>query len=205
MKVLVIGAGVLGSLYAGRLQASGHEVVLLARGERLEQIRSQGLNLVDHKSGSSSVTMIQVVDRISQNENFELAIVFVRKNQLHDLIPTMASSKNIPNILFMVNNVSGIEEYCQAIGKERVLLGFPGAGGYRDPSGKVTYSILPAILTGNSNWRVGWSYITTSVENCRDVSRIWFSYRNSKEYGCLVENTCCPGQPDCKCHLSCRW
>ena len=146
MKVLVIGAGVLGSLYAGRFQASGHEVVLLARGERLEQIRSQGLNLVDHKSGSSSVTMIQVVDRISQNENFELAIVFVRKNQLHDLIPTMASSKNIPNILFLVNNVSGIEEYCQAIGKERVLLGFPGAGGYRDPSGKVTYRILPAIL-----------------------------------------------------------
>ncbi len=146
MKVLVVGAGVLGSLYAGRLKTNGHEVALLARGKRLEQIRSHGLDLVDYKSGTTSVTMIQVVDQISQDENYELAIVFVRKNQLHDLIPTFASSKNILNILIMVNNVSGFEEYCQALGRERILLGFPGAGGYRDPSGKVTYSILPAIL-----------------------------------------------------------
>ena len=30
MKVLVIGAGVLGSLNAGRLQESGHQVTMLA-------------------------------------------------------------------------------------------------------------------------------------------------------------------------------
>jgi 2-dehydropantoate 2-reductase len=46
----------------------------------------------------------------------------------------------------MVNNATGFDEYFQIIGRERVLLGFPGAGGFRDPMGKVTYSILPAIL-----------------------------------------------------------
>ncbi|NTW44888.1 MAG: ketopantoate reductase family protein [Anaerolineaceae bacterium] len=146
MKVLVIGAGVLGSLYAGRLQASGHQVTLLARGERLEQIKTQGLVLVDHRTGIRTITKVPVVDQISQNDHYELVILLVRKNQLHDLIPTIASNKNIPSFLFMVNSASGFDEYFQVIGRERVLLGFPGAGGYRDPSGKVDYSILPAFL-----------------------------------------------------------
>ena len=146
MKVIVIGAGVLGSLYAGRLLASGHKVTLLARGERLEQIKTQGLDLVDHRTGIRSVTMVPVVDQISQNDHYELAIILVRKNQLHDLLPTIASSINIQSFLFMVNSATGFDEYFQIIGRERVLLGFPGAGGFRDPMGKVTYSILPAIL-----------------------------------------------------------
>ena len=47
MKILVYGAGVLGSLYAYRLQASGHDVLLLARGQRLEDLRLHGLVLED--------------------------------------------------------------------------------------------------------------------------------------------------------------
>ncbi|NMF85480.1 2-dehydropantoate 2-reductase N-terminal domain-containing protein [Nodosilinea sp. P-1105] len=34
MKILGFGAGVLGSLYAARLQEAGHEVALLALGQR---------------------------------------------------------------------------------------------------------------------------------------------------------------------------
>ncbi len=37
MKILFYGAGVLGSLYAARLQESGQEVSILARGQRLAQ------------------------------------------------------------------------------------------------------------------------------------------------------------------------
>ena len=33
MKLLIYGAGVLGSLYAARLHAAGHRVMLLARGQ----------------------------------------------------------------------------------------------------------------------------------------------------------------------------
>ena len=50
MKILVIGAGVLGSLYAARLQAAGHDVSIMARGERLEQIRARGILLQEHGS-----------------------------------------------------------------------------------------------------------------------------------------------------------
>ena len=39
----MVGAGVLGSLYAGCLAAAGHDVALLARDARLEQVRRDGL------------------------------------------------------------------------------------------------------------------------------------------------------------------
>lgn len=34
MRILVLGAGVIGSVYASKLLAAGHDVVLLARGRR---------------------------------------------------------------------------------------------------------------------------------------------------------------------------
>jgi len=43
LRILVLGAGVIGSVYAGKLLQAGHEVVLLARGPRLSDLRNNGL------------------------------------------------------------------------------------------------------------------------------------------------------------------
>ena len=43
MKILVYGAGVIGTLYAARLQEGGHRVTAVARGQRLADIRRYGL------------------------------------------------------------------------------------------------------------------------------------------------------------------
>ena len=53
MKILVFGPGVIGTLYAARLQESGQLVTVLARGERLAEIRRHGLTLEDVVSGRS--------------------------------------------------------------------------------------------------------------------------------------------------------
>ena len=45
VRILVIGAGVIGSVYAAKLLQSGHEVVLLARGRRLADLQASGLVL----------------------------------------------------------------------------------------------------------------------------------------------------------------
>jgi 2-dehydropantoate 2-reductase len=42
VKILVYGAGVQGRVYAGRLRQAGHEITVLARGQRLEEIRHGG-------------------------------------------------------------------------------------------------------------------------------------------------------------------
>jgi putative copper export protein len=66
MKILVYGAGLIGSLHAARLQRSGHAVTLLARGGRGEEIRAHGLVLEDastflHLEGPELVLWVHVL------------------------------------------------------------------------------------------------------------------------------------------------
>jgi hypothetical protein len=45
VRILVLGAGVIGSVYAATLLQAGHEVVLPARGRRLAGLRAYGVIL----------------------------------------------------------------------------------------------------------------------------------------------------------------
>ncbi|MDQ2831909.1 MAG: hypothetical protein M3Y74_23020, partial [Chloroflexota bacterium] len=45
MTILVYGAGVLGSVYAARLHDAGHTVSILARDQRLADLRAHGIVL----------------------------------------------------------------------------------------------------------------------------------------------------------------
>jgi 2-dehydropantoate 2-reductase len=59
VRYIIIGAGAVGGTIGGRLHQAGHEVVLVARGEHLEKLRSTGLLLVtpdgEHMLGVPSV------------------------------------------------------------------------------------------------------------------------------------------------------
>ncbi len=50
MRVLTVGAGVVGSAYAGRLFAAGHAVTLCARTDRLAELEESGRVLEDAHS-----------------------------------------------------------------------------------------------------------------------------------------------------------
>lgn len=128
MRVLVYGAGVLGSLYAAKLKEAGIDVTILARRRRFQFICENGIVLVNAYSAQRSAREISVIDRLEPGGQWDLIIVLVRKHQIADLLPTLAAS-SAPAILFMGNNVRGPEELVAALGRERVLMGFPGAGG----------------------------------------------------------------------------
>ena len=54
-RILVYGAGVLGSLYAARLWQAGRSVSFLARGQRLADLRMRGIVLEDRVTGEGTV------------------------------------------------------------------------------------------------------------------------------------------------------
>jgi 2-dehydropantoate 2-reductase len=56
----------------------------------------------------------------------------MRKNQVSAILPALAANRHTPNVLFMGNNVAGPDEMVEALGRERILLGFPGAAGHRE-------------------------------------------------------------------------
>jgi len=131
--MLVIGAGVNGSVCAAGLHNAGMDVTVLARGKRYEELQNEGIVIEDPFKNKRSVTKVPVTNRLDPNDLYDYVLVVVRKNQVADLLPVLAQNRS-PNIVFMTNNLSGPEELARAVGKDRVMMGFVFAGGKRDGS-----------------------------------------------------------------------
>ncbi|MGD8737219.1 MAG: 2-dehydropantoate 2-reductase N-terminal domain-containing protein, partial [Anaerolineae bacterium] len=131
-QILVYGAGPLGSLFAARLQEGGNEVSILARGQRLADLREHGIVLVDVLTDVQTVTRVKVVDRLAPEDAYDLVLVIMRKNHALQILPVLAANQHTPNVLFLMNNAAGPGALVGALGQERVLIGFPGSAGYRE-------------------------------------------------------------------------
>lgn len=142
MKVLIVGAGVLGSVYAARLMRGGNEVAVLARGARRLDLQENGLRLRPLGSAAVETFPVRAISGIDPSEPFELALVMVRQEQVASVLPVLAAAPRIPSVLFLVNGAAGPAAYVEALGRERVLLGFVGAGGHRGEDGVVDYALV---------------------------------------------------------------
>ncbi|HUI00159.1 MAG TPA: 2-dehydropantoate 2-reductase N-terminal domain-containing protein [Nitrososphaerales archaeon] len=131
MRILIVGAGVIGSFNAARLKEAGQDVTLLARGQRLADLREHGVVLEDYKTGTRTTTQVPLVERLEPNDAYNLAVVIVRRNQIPSVLPMLAQNHLIPNVLFVGNNAAGEQDMIEALGKPRVLVGFVNAGGER--------------------------------------------------------------------------
>ncbi|NIO06910.1 MAG: alpha/beta hydrolase, partial [Deltaproteobacteria bacterium] len=83
-------------------------------------------------TGQRTTTHVNVIDYLAPDDAYDLVVVLMRKNQVSAILPILAVNRHTPNVLFMGNNAAGPDEMVEALGRERVLLGFPGAGGYRE-------------------------------------------------------------------------
>ena len=132
-RILIIGAGVNGSICAARLHTHGANVTVLARGSRYQELCDQGIVIENPFKGTRTVTKVPVIDRLAPQDCYDYILVVVRKNQVADLYPVLRENRS-PNVVFMINNPSGPQEYTQALGRERVLMGFVFGAGKRDGS-----------------------------------------------------------------------
>ena len=130
MRILIFGAGPLGSLFAAKLKQGGHDVALLARGKREEDLRQYGVVLKGWATGEVTTTQLKIVSQLRPNDDYDIVFVLMRKNQAIEILPSLAANKKIRSIVLLMNNAAGPQVFFDALGAERVLLGFPGAAGY---------------------------------------------------------------------------
>uniref|UniRef100_UPI0026388F6A ketopantoate reductase family protein n=1 Tax=Acaryochloris sp. IP29b_bin.137 TaxID=2969217 RepID=UPI0026388F6A len=69
------------------------------------------------------------VEQLSPDDAYDLIVVAMRKNQVAAVLPILSAHQQTPNVMFMVNNPSGYGDWVQAVGRDRLLLGFAGGGG----------------------------------------------------------------------------
>lgn len=128
VRVLVFGAGVVGSQFAVRMHEAGHDVELLARGDRLAALRRHGVRLAAGDDPAVRRVAVPVVDR--PGEGYDLITVFVRTHQVDAVLESLADVGG--DVLFMLNWAGGAGPLGAVLGARRVLLGFATAGGTMD-------------------------------------------------------------------------
>ena len=164
MRILIVGAGVIGSVYGAKLLQSGHEIVMLARGERSSALRQYGLILEEAQHRRRIVLPVSVVDVVSAEDRYDLVLAPVRHDQLKALVPVVRKVSGNPNVLVFGNATGLCDELRAAIG-ERLLFGFPAAAGVR---GGTTVRYVPIrqqkTMLGEPDGRA-----TSRVRELRDV------------------------------------
>jgi 2-dehydropantoate 2-reductase len=130
-RILVIGAGVNGSVCTAWLSRSGVDVTVLARGQRLAVIQNNGIVIENPFTKRRTVTRVRAIGELAAGDIYDYILVVVRRNQVAGLLPMLAANRS-PNVVFMNNNFAGPAEIVAALGPERPMLGFVFAGGKRD-------------------------------------------------------------------------
>src|SRR5688572_1849045 len=77
MKVLVVGAGAVGSYYGGRLALAGHDVTFIGRKGHVAAIQHQGLTIDSKLTGKHSI-QVTAAEQLFASKPPDLVLLCVK-------------------------------------------------------------------------------------------------------------------------------
>ena len=108
MKVLVYGAGVVGSALIHVLCLAGNDVAVAARGRILEQLKVRRLWLHLLLKRKHTVDFSRVVDVVSAEESFDVVFSVMQNQQQLPFVETLAVA-GTPYVILVGNNLIAAE------------------------------------------------------------------------------------------------
>ena len=126
MRILIFGAGAIGSVLGGFLAKAGHEVTLLGRAWHLDVVRRQGLgisglwgtHLIDERETATTP------EDVSRREAFDWVFVCVKAHQTAtaaEAVPEFMGPRTL--VCAFQNGLGNYEALIQRIAPDRVALG----------------------------------------------------------------------------------
>ena len=141
-RILIYGTGVIGSIYAVKLSNAGYDVSVIARGSRLQSLKTKGLLYSENNSVKKAT--VTILDKLNPTDVFDYIFVPVRYEQIETALSELAAN-NSPNIVTMVNNPKGYATWENLVGKNRLIPAFAGAGGRID-DGVLHFTFTPKFI-----------------------------------------------------------
>jgi 2-dehydropantoate 2-reductase len=126
MKMLIVGAGVIGTVYGAHIAAAGNQVSVLSHGRRTDEVAAGGLCARDVLGGGQVHAEAGVVPDVCGD--YDVVLVAVRRDQLAAACTGLAVLAEKPAVVFFGNNPSGRAAIPADLPGD-VYLGFPGVGG----------------------------------------------------------------------------
>ena len=128
MKILVLGAGAIGSVFGGFLAKSGHEVVLFGRDHCINPVNNKGLR-IEGIWGKHHVTDIRAyssLNKIVQSEGkvFDLTLLTVKSYDTRELVKNYVRTFG-KSCLFvsLQNGLGNLETITEILGKDKAIGG----------------------------------------------------------------------------------
>jgi Ketopantoate reductase len=125
MRILIFGAGVIGSAYAIKFIEAGIDVTLFARANRFKTLKENGLRY-NEKGVENSIT-VNVIDTLENDDIYDFIFVTVRYDQAESALLALKDNQS-KNIVTMTNASVGFSAWIDIVG-DRLLPAFPGVGG----------------------------------------------------------------------------
>ena len=149
MRFVIIGAGALGSIYAAYLARAGHEVSLVARGERAASLKEHGICVV----GEGAFTVRCNI--VTQPETLRKADVVILAIKTYDMAQALASLSGLKvrSAVSVQNGVLKNQFLGDAFGSQAVVGAISMIGGDVLPAegglpGAVRYNIAAQTVMG---------------------------------------------------------
>ncbi len=134
MKVLVFGAGVIGTMHAWAFERAGHTVSLLVRPGREDRwANGLALRILDGRGPRQEESKVlyrpRIVTSFEPEDGYELIVDAVRHTQAEAVLPGIVANRGNAVVLFFHQSWRGLDAIDRALTKEQYVLGMPRAGG----------------------------------------------------------------------------
>ena len=147
MRVVVIGAGSLGSAIGGTLALDGHDVLLVTRNtDHVEAVARDGLALDDGRRVRRA--RVEAATGYADRTPADLAIVLVKSFDTEEAVRAAAPVIGPDTTVLTLQNGVGCEEtIADVVGADRVVAGRTFVGGRIVEPGRVEYGIVGRATT----------------------------------------------------------
>ncbi|MFC9712464.1 ketopantoate reductase family protein [Paenibacillus sp. NPDC056933] len=149
MKILVYGAGVLGSQLAHVLVRGGNDVTMLARGQRAEELERDGIVIRHVFQFKTTVDPVQVARKLDVDDHYDLIFVVMKYNDFPSVLPILADNQS-SNIVIVGNNADArsmqtfLEDNSRV--EKRVAFGFHVSGGKRNDKRMLSIGVGKGLM-----------------------------------------------------------
>jgi len=124
-KILIFGAGVIGSTLAIKFIEAGIDVTIFARSNRLKVLQENGLQY--NKKNVIKTIPVKVIATLKNDDIYDFIFVPVRYDQSETALLALKDNQS-KNIVTMTNNSFGFSAWLDIVG-DRLLPAFPAFGG----------------------------------------------------------------------------
>lgn len=147
MQIAILGTGAIGSTFAYQLARAGHDVTVIARGERLRQLQRDGAIVLTSEERAS----VRVETSLDTARPYDLVLVSVLATQVDALLPTLGQSV-AKTVMFMFNTFEPLDRLRDAVGRARFVFGFPAGVFTLLVDGKIRPQIRAGTTVGDAAW-----------------------------------------------------